>query len=231
MYRKWLGGLALIVVATALLNLLSCAHSQELVSIQVQPAVETFGASNIPVQFNAGSQVQLRALGSYIHPPVVKDITSQATWASNDTQMFTLSTSTPGLLTATGNQCGGTLVSATMTTNSSAGGISSKGALVTGYMTANVTCFTGTGNGNPVLLVQFANANSGSVASSPAGLGTCVSPGPCNTQAFLSGTVVVLTATPSGSSTTATWAQCPSSNGSVCTVDLTGDTIVIVSFQ
>ena len=69
----------------------SCGHSQELVSIQVQPSVETFGASNIPVIDNVGAQVQLRALGTYIHPPVTKDITSQVTWSSNTPQMFTVS--------------------------------------------------------------------------------------------------------------------------------------------
>jgi len=49
---------------------------------------------------NAGAGVQLRALGSYIHPPVTKDITNKVTWASNDTRMFSVSST--GLLTATG---------------------------------------------------------------------------------------------------------------------------------
>jgi|SRR5579863_646227 len=233
MTRKWLAIAVLVLLAGLTLNLASCAHDQELTSIQVQPSVETIGTSIIPVAADAGQQVQLRALGTYIHPPVTKDITNEVTWASNDTQMFTLSTSTPGLLTATGNACGATLVSATVTTNSSEGGISNSGAIVTGYMTAEVTCFTGTGggSGNPVLLVQFANGNAGSVTSSPFGLGTCDSPGPCSTQNFLSGTVVTLTATPSGSSTTATWVSCPSVNGNACSVDMTGDAIVIVEFN
>ena len=29
--------------------------------------------------------MQLRALGTYIHPPVTKDITNQVTWESNTT--------------------------------------------------------------------------------------------------------------------------------------------------
>jgi hypothetical protein len=233
MNRKWIGVLVLVATAAALLNLSSCTHSQELVSIQVQPGTQTFGASNIPVSDDTGLNVQLQAIGSYTHPPVTKDITNEVTWFNNSPEMFTLSSSQPGLLTVTGNECGGALVSATLQTNTSAGGISSSGAIVTGTMQANVTCFTGSGggSGNPVLLIQFANGNSGSVTSSPAGLGTCDSPGPCDTQNFLSGTTVTLTATPSGTSTTAIWAQCPSSSGNVCTVDLTGDTIVIVDFN
>jgi len=46
-----------------------------------------------------------------------------------------------GLITATGNACGGTIISATVTTNHSSGNVSSTGALVTGSMTANVVCF------------------------------------------------------------------------------------------
>lgn len=229
--KKFVSFLALAISASALLYLASCARSQELVGITIQPNTETFGASNIPVNFDAGLQVQLQAVGTYIHPPVTKDITNQVTWSSNSPNMVTVSNT--GLMTATGAECGGAIVSATLVTNTSTGGISSSGAAVIGYMTANVTCFTGSGggSGNPVLLVQFANTNAGSVASSPIGLGACNSPGPCDTQSFLSGTVVTLTATPSGSSTTATWASCPSANGNVCTVDLTGDTIVIVEFN
>ena len=48
-----------------------------------------------------------------------------------------------GLITATGLSCGGTIISATVTTNHSDGNISSTGALVTGSMQANVICFTG----------------------------------------------------------------------------------------
>ena len=95
------------VAAFAILCLVgvpSCGHDQQLTDINIQPATETFGASNIPVNADAGLSVQLRALGDYIHPPVTKDITDQVTWASNDTQMVTVSAT--GLLTATGRVCG-----------------------------------------------------------------------------------------------------------------------------
>jgi hypothetical protein len=132
-----------IVVVTVLcvIGLPSCGHDQQLVSIEIQPGTETFGAANIPVSADAGSNVQLRALGTYIHPPVTKDITDKVTWTSNTPQMVTVNSA--GVLTATGLACGNALVSATVKTNSSAGGLSSSGAIVTGNMTANVVCFTG----------------------------------------------------------------------------------------
>ena len=119
MNRKWLSIVVLVAAAGVLSALSSCGHSQELVSIQIQPTSETIGASNIPVSQDANAQVQLRALGTYIHPPVTKDITNQVTWASNDAQMFSVNST--GMLTATGEACGGTLVSATVTTNTQYG--------------------------------------------------------------------------------------------------------------
>ena len=97
MNGKWLSLVALVAAAGMLLGLNSCAHGQQLVSIQVQPTVETVGATNIPVPEDAGFQVQLRALGTYIHPPVTKDITNEVTWESNTVQMFTVNST--GLLT------------------------------------------------------------------------------------------------------------------------------------
>ena len=124
-----------------LVGLPSCGHDQELTSISIQPTTETFGATNIPVSADAGLTVQLRALGSYIHPPVTKDITAQVTWASQDTQMVTVDSA--GLVTVTGLTCGSSLVSATVNTKHSTGGVPSSGAIITGTMTANVVCFTG----------------------------------------------------------------------------------------
>jgi Divergent InlB B-repeat domain len=233
-FGKWIGVVGLAGGSALLLSLSSCAHSSELVSIQVQPSVETVGSTDIPVNLDAGSQVQLRALGSYIHPPVTKDITDQVVWASNDTQMFTVSST--GLLSATGQACGGTLVSASVTTNSSAGGLSSSGAVVTGYMTANVVCFTGNGTGGgggatgPALTVTFAGNGAGTVTSSPLGL-SCASPTPCVAE-FPSGTVMTLTATPEPPSTFAGWTGCdtpPSTNP--CSVTLAANTTVIAAFN
>jgi hypothetical protein len=143
----------LTLVCAVVFVMPSCGHDQQLTDIAIQPAVETFGAPNIPVIANAGSSVQLKALGSYIHPPVTKDITSQVTWASSDTQMVTINST--GLLTATGLSCGSSLISATVNTNKSAGNLSSSGAIVIGYMTANVVCSTGSNISKPVVTMAL----------------------------------------------------------------------------
>jgi hypothetical protein len=143
--------LALVYAVVSLMP--GCGHDQQLTDIAIQPAIETFGAASIPVSANAGSTVQLKALGSYIHPPVTKDITSQVIWASNDTQMVTVDST--GMLTATGLACGSSLVSATVNTNTSAGNISSSGAIVIGYMTANVVCFTGSNLSKPIVTLAL----------------------------------------------------------------------------
>jgi endoglucanase len=226
MYRK---SLPLLALGSLAVFVLSCGHEQQLTSITVQPTTETFGAANIPVAANAGSSVQLRALGNYIHPPVTKDITNNVTWNSNTPQMMTVSTT--GLLTATGNACGNTLVSATVTTNSSPGGISSSGSIVTGYMTGNVVCFTATGGGggtSATLSVNFSGTGSGTVTSSPSGL-SCA--GNCTTT-FPTGTNVTLTAAPSASSTFGGWIGCDGVVGQVCSVNnLTGARSVAVTFN
>jgi hypothetical protein len=225
MIRKWLH---LTLVCAVVFLIPSCGHEQQLTDISIQPTTETFGAATIPVSADAGLNVQLRALGSYIHPPVTKDITGQVTWVSNDTQMVTVSST--GLLTAVGLSCGSSLVSATVNTNKSTGNISSSGAIVTGYMTANVVCFTGgAGGSGPILTVNFAGTGSGIVTSSPAGLGCASTCG----VIFTSGTTVVLTATPTGNSTFGGWTSgCDSAVGPVCTVsNLSADRVVTVTFN
>lgn len=228
---KFISLVALVAAASLLLSLASCGRDQQLVSIAIQPSVETFGATTTPIIDNAGAQVQLRALGSYIHPPVTKDITSQVTWASNTPQMFTVDSS--GMLTATGLACGGTLISATVNTNTSSGGISSSGAIVTGYMTANVICFTptGGGSGNPLLGITFVGNGTGTVVSSPLNF-SCTNPGPCSTQAFAAGTALTLTATPTGTSSFGGWQGCPNTTTTnVCAFTLATDTVLTVTFN
>jgi Bacterial Ig-like domain (group 2) len=213
MNRNWsrLCGFSLIVVG--LLTSLSCGHDQQLVSITVQPAQETIGATDIPVSADAGLTVQLRALGSYIHPPVTKDITNQVAWSSNTPGIATVDAA--GLLTATGIDCGDALVSATVQTNHSTGNISSSGAVVTGYMTATVVCFTNSGSSEP-LTVKFSGAGAGTVTSLPLGL-SCAST--CSASLGNRGPIT-LTAKPNGSSFGG-WSGCDSvsSSGLVCTVD------------
>jgi len=222
MIRKWFGVLALVLVASAFLSLSSCGRDQQLTSIQIQPITENFGSSTTPVIQNAGSQVQLRALGTYIHPPVTKDITNQVTWASNTPQMMTVDSN--GLVTATGMACGTTLISATVNTGKSSGGISSSGAVVTGYMTGNVICDTGSGGGGggggsgASITVTFQGTGTGTISSSPSGLSCASTTNPCTSSAFASGSTVQITAVPSG--TFGGWTGCSSVDGTgrICTV-------------
>jgi hypothetical protein len=223
MYKK---GLSLVVVLAVLVMTPACGHEQQLTSITVQPNTETFGSATIPVSADQGLQVQLRALGNYIHPPVTKDITSQVVWNSNTPQMVTVNST--GLLTATGGSCGNALVSATVTTNTSTGNISSTGALVTGYMTANVVCFTG-GAGGSGFSVTVNFAGTGITNSTPPGL-SCA--GPCS-NIFAAGTTIVVTATPTPPSTTASWAGCDSGDGTAtCTIsNLNSNRVITITFS
>jgi hypothetical protein len=220
MKRKWLG----LAAASALaLQALSCSTGQQLVSISIQPATESFGSSSTPVDLDAGANVQLRALGSYTHPPATKDLTNQVVWASNTPDLSTVSAT--GLLTATGLGCGNALVSATVTNNTTQGGLSSQGALTTGYMTSTVVCFTG---GGPTVTADFAGTGTGTISSSPIGLGCATT---C-TATFSLGTTVTITAAPTGLSTFGGWAGCDTVSGPVCVVrNLTNNITITVTFN
>jgi len=218
MSQKWSALAGLVAASVLIVNLSSCGRDTQLTSIAIQPQIETFGATNVPVSQNAGLNVQLRALGNYIKPPVTKDLTNQVSWASSDQQMVTVSPT--GLLTATGISCGNSLVSATVTTNRGM-----TGAIVTGYMTANVICFSATG---PVLTVTFAGGGAGTVSSSPPGLGCSTT---CSAS-FPSGSPIMLTATPNGSTFGGWSGDCDAIQGQVCTItSLVANRIVTVTFQ
>jgi hypothetical protein len=223
MNRKGLRFVSVFVTVLCVIGLISCAREEQLTSITIQPKTENFGATDVPVSANAGASVQLRAIGTYIHPPSTKDITDQVTWNSNTPDIATVSSA--GLLTATGLACGGSLVSATVTTNKGGSNRDSSGAIATGYMTGNVICFVATPG--PGLTVTFAGAGSGTVTSSPAGLG-CASTCSAN---FPTGTTVTITATPTGISTFGSWSGCDSAVGQTCTVTLAAARSVLVTFN
>ncbi len=225
MIRKYL---KLTLLSALALCLPSCGHNQQLVSISIQPAAETFEGPDPSVN------VQLRALGSYIHPPVTKDITDKVIWASNTPNLAAVTSQ--GLLSPAGIYvCGGGLISATVNTNTSVGNISSSGAIVTGYMNVTVNnlvvkgCpgFQGT---TPTLTVTFLGAGNGTVTSSPASsINNC--PASCS-GSFASGTTVSLTAAPVVGSSFGGWTGCDSVSGSICTVNnLTADRGVSVTFN
>jgi hypothetical protein len=229
MSRKWSSIAALILAASSLLSISSCGDPQELVGITVQPGSVTFGASNIPVPADAGLTTQLTALGTYVHPPVTKDITNQVTWASSDNQEVTVSST--GLITVTGVVCGpNTLITATRTTNADGSGVSSSGAVVTGSMTASVVCFTNTSGGGgaaPILTVNFLGSGTGTVTSPTF---TCATTAISCVDSFPAGTTVTLTATPIAPSTFGGWfGAC--SGTSTCVLLLQADTTVTAMFN
>lgn len=218
-----------VLLTLWLIRTLGCARDQQLQSITLQPAAQTFGASNIQVIDNQGLAVQLRALGNYIHPPVTKDISDQVTWRSGDVlhQIFTLSST--GLLTATGNACGSSVVSATLQTNSDPSGRSSSGAIVTGSMTASVVCFTGGAN-SVILTITFLGSGTGTVSVVPSPF-ICAQN--CSVPFSPSAGPITLTATAT-SGTFGGWSpNCPpETNANVCTISsLTANTTVDVTFN
>jgi hypothetical protein len=225
MIGKWFSILFLIATGSFLLAISSCGDPQELVSIQIQPGAETFGAANIPIIQDIGLKAQLIAYGTYVHPPVTKDITSQVTWASNETQVITVTPS--GLITVAGTACGGSVITATVQTNADASGVSSSGAVVSGNIVATVVCFTGTG---PTITIDFAGTGTGTISSSPAGLGCAATPGGSCTGSFPTGTNVTLTAVPNG--VFGGWAGCDINSGTTCVLqDLTADVTVTATFN
>lgn len=229
MNRFFLRGVGALAILGFFLAALSCAHDQQLVAISIEPTTETFGAANIPVPADAGLQVQLRALGHYIHPPVSKDITDEVTWVSNTPQIATI-TST-GLLTAAGQACGGALVSATVTTNSSGGNRTSKGALVTGTMTTNVVCFTGATGNNALLSVFIKPTGDGTVTVSGGGT-TVTCTANCTLPFAIGSGPITLTAAGSNGHTFIDWTNCSQPSGNQCNIQtLDSDLGVTANFQ
>ncbi len=225
-------GVRFLLIGGSLIALLSCARDQQLVSISIVPDTQTFGASNIPVPADAGLSVQLRALGNYIHPPVTKDITGQVVWTTDDAQGQMVTVSPSGLLSAVGGACGSSLVFATVTTNRSAGDRSSKGAIVTGQMTADVVCFTGSNGNTALLTVLITPAGDGAVSVSAPGQSTVTCTQNC-TLSFPVGTgPITLTAAPNSGFSFAGYSNCQSQSGLQCTINpLNVDTTVTASFQ
>src|ERR1700726_1729094 len=199
--KRSLIGLALgaLVVVGAVLSLPSCGHDQKLVSLQVQPVSPGF---TFPVP-TAGATGQYTAIGTYIHPPATKDVTSQATWAVDDNVVAI----SAGLVTTNGN-CGSANVSATMPEGT--GGASN---IVIGYSFVTVnnpadpTC---PGGGTEATLgVQVLPTGDGTVTSLTGGISCptrCIS-------AFPVGASVGLTATPAPTHSFVSWTGCTSSSG------------------
>jgi len=139
MNRKWFSIAVLAVAAVALLNLSSCARSQKLVGITVTPS-----GSTITQNFGQVVSTQFTALGSYIHPPETKDVTSKAVWTTNSPSIIAVDPNTPGLINTTGQGCGTNLgVTASIYSDPSN---PSAGSVIVGTATISVS-FGNSGSG------------------------------------------------------------------------------------
>lgn len=212
-------GLALgaVVALGAALSLPSCGHDQKLVSLAIQPQTHEF---LLPT---GGQTEQLTATATYIHPPAMKDVTSQATWAVDD-GIVNVSAGTVSTLES-GDACGGADITATMPE-----GTGGSGNIVSAYATIIVDdpskplC---PGGGKLAYLVVGIDG-AGTVTSTPSGI-SC--PSACQITNVVVNSSVLLTAAPASGLTTF-WGNCTTFTGNLCTVTVpTGGTVVTATFK
>ncbi len=223
MNRTWFSVAVLIVVATLLLIASSCAHNHDLVGITISPSAYTYFSSAAPGVPQI--PIPLTAYGTYIHPPDTRDITSQVTWASDNTIVADVSST--GQLTD-GVACGVGNISASFFTD----GGNKNGPVVVGFMTVTVEgpasqgCPQGTSTNN--LAVVVTNGADGVIVSSPAGI-NC---GTICTAAFPASSSVTLTATPNSGHAFVGWVSgCTSISGSTCSVTMNTSVTVTAQFN
>ena len=125
MKRSYIGlALGALVVVGAMLSLPSCGHDQKLVSVTVSPSAATIAGPGIEVDF--------KAVGTYIHPPESRDITTSVVWTSAAPQVVSIISNT-GVATS-GAFCGTNI---TITATAFSNPQSQSGSVVVG--TAGVT--------------------------------------------------------------------------------------------
>jgi len=222
MNRKWLGSwigiVGLVVLAIWLSSMSSCARPTQLVSISITPSAGgTFGAVDPNLYF------QFKPTGTYIHPPKTVDITDQVNWQSDNPQVISI---TAAGVASPNQNCGVAQVFAEMHQDgndivSNQDSITVNGPAADGCTPAGP---------QPTLTVSFGTgSNSGTVTSNPAGI-DCSSPNSCGFS-FTAGTTVILTGTPTGTSTSVGWSGCSSASGDQCTVILEQSVTVTATFQ
>lgn len=128
--RKLFDIAALLLAALALLNLSSCARSQQLVGITLQPS-----GGFVFEGYNAAGQFS--AQGTYIHPPATKDVTDKVVWSLDIANFGTITQQ--GLVNYTRTDgCGSGQVTATYT--ASDGNVVVATAPVSGANNSSTTC-------------------------------------------------------------------------------------------
>ncbi len=131
MKGKWVSIGVLMVVGATLMSQPSCARSQQLVAITLQPS-EGFVFEG----YNAAGQ--FTAYGSFIHPPETKDISDKVVWTLDIANFGTITQT--GLVTYTRTDgCGSGLVNATYNTppGNPSGSVVVGSAPVSGWNNAN----------------------------------------------------------------------------------------------
>ncbi len=217
MQRSYIAlALGALVAVGAALSLPSCGHDQKLVSLAVQPASPGF---TFPVP-TAGATGQYSAIGTYIHPPATKDVTSQATWSVDDNVVSI----NAGLVTTNGS-CGSADVIATMPEGTGgASNIVIAYSFVTVNDPSNPVCPGGSASNGEL---QVSIIGVGSVTSQPGGI-NC-QPG-CQAEFPTLDSPIMLTAEPGQNSTFGSWSGC--TVGSVpnqCFATIVGNSIVGVT--
>ncbi len=107
MLRNWI---SLILIGAAVVMIPSCGANQQLVSIGIEPSGFVFEGY--------GAQGKFTALGTYIHPPEVKDITNSVLWQLDVSYFGTVTQA--GVVTYTRTDgCGSGDVTATYYSNPS----------------------------------------------------------------------------------------------------------------
>lgn len=206
-------GLAMgaLVAVGAMLSLPSCGHDQKLVSLTIQPNTFTF--------LTQSGTEQYTATGTYIHPPVTKDVTSQATWKVDDGVVHM----NAGLVSPDPMLgCGGGTISASLPE-----GTGGAGNIVIGYATVTVDNPSDPlcpGGGKFATLAVGVVGSTGLVTSLPAAIScpsTCIA-------TYNVGASVLLTA----NSATVIWGNCPGASGATCVVSIpAGGAAVSATFQ
>jgi hypothetical protein len=217
MNRKWLGIAALILAAVALSSMWSCARSTQLQAITIQPTSGTFGAADPSLQF------QMKAFGTYIHPPKTVDITDQVDWQSDASQVVQVTNM--GIASPSSN-CGVAQVFATMQDGDN-DVVSNQATIIVEGPASNGCTPAGA---QPVITISFAGNGTGTVTGS--GI-SCTAPNACTYQ-FTAGTTLTLEATATGSSTFGGWNNCNNNSGTnndVCTVILEDNVNVTATFN
>jgi hypothetical protein len=213
MNRKWFSIAALVIAATSLLSLSSCAHNQHLTSIQVQPSAGgTFFSADLTAFF------QFKAFGTYVHPPHTADLTDQVDWQTDNPEVVQVTSS--GVVSPSGG-CGLGNVFATFKDGSNLVVSNSSPVTVDGPASAGCPQSGATNN------LTVGLTGTGTVTSSPAGI-TC---GTVCSARFATGTPVTLTAVPTLPATSVTWGNCDTSSATTCSVTLQVDRVVTAAFN